>query len=400
MPKVSIIIPNYNQTKFLREAIQSALNQTYKSFEIIVVDDGSSDNCREMVDEFGEQVRYRWQENKGLGGARNTGIRAAQGELIGLLDADDMWKPTFLEKMVYLASQNPDAGVYYCSAQAIDENGHKLPQVFGSPARPPETLYWTLLRSNFIIPSTILMRRSIVINAGLFDRSFRSCEDWDLWLRLLPDCKFVGTSDCLVKYRIHGESLSADSNKMQQAYRAVVEKHFGSEEGDPTKWSDEKKRTYGGVYRYNAITSFQSLSSYQSTAENLRRGLIIDPTLSIDLDLFFNLAIGNQIVRYNATVGHIDIERNAISISSLLTDVFSPPLPENLATLRQQTEGTANFALGLVAYNSGQRKLSRRFFLTALKNRRELFHNKLILSDLLKSFLSQSLFDRIKEYAN
>jgi glycosyltransferase involved in cell wall biosynthesis len=104
-PRVSVVIPNYNHTRFITGAIQSVLNQTYRSFEVIVVDDGSTDNSREVVASFGSQVRYIWQENQGLAGARNTGIRAARGQLIGLLDADDQWLPDFLEKMVALADE-------------------------------------------------------------------------------------------------------------------------------------------------------------------------------------------------------------------------------------------------------------------------------------------------------
>ena len=102
MLKVSVVIPNFNHTRYVSEAIQSVLAQAYRSFEIIVVDDGSTDNCREVVSQFGNQVHYIWQENQGLAGARNTAIRAAEGELIALLDADDKWHPSFLEKMVSL----------------------------------------------------------------------------------------------------------------------------------------------------------------------------------------------------------------------------------------------------------------------------------------------------------
>jgi len=401
MPKVSIIIPNYNQTKFLREAIQSALNQTYKSFEVIVIDDGSTDNCREVVSDFGDKVRYIWQENKGLGGARNTGINAAQGELIGLLDADDLWKPIFLEKMVSLASQNPDAGVFYCSAQAIDEETNELPQIFGGPARPPEIMYWTLLRANFIIPSTVLMRRSIVLAAGLFEQILQSvhgCEDWDLWLRILPEHKFIGTSDCLVRYRIHGSSLSAHPERMQHAYQAVVEKHFGLDDGEWQSWSKEKRRAFGGVYRYFVLTSIQRQDDWQSAAHYLSKALLVDPTLAEDLGLFYDLALGTQPAGYRGSAYQVDINKNATKINSMLENEFYSPLPEELRELKLKTLGTANYALGLAAYNTGSRSLSRRFYFKALSYRHELFQEKQVLGNLLKSFISQPWLERIKGY--
>ncbi len=185
---------------YLGEAVQSVLDQTYRDFEVIVVDDGSSDNCREVAACFGNQIRYIWQANQGLGGARNTGILAADGDLIGLLDADDQWRSTFLETMVSLADQWSDAAIYYCCAQGMDAGGHDVAQDFGGPARKPEEMQDVLLRANFLIPSTVVMRRSTVVQVGLFEQSNRAihgCEDWDLWLRIVPEHRFIGTSDCL-----------------------------------------------------------------------------------------------------------------------------------------------------------------------------------------------------------
>ena len=273
---VSVIIPNYNHTKFIRGAIHSALNQTYPRFEIIIVDDGSTDNSREVVSEFGNRVHYIWQENQGLAGARNTGIRAARGEFIGLLDADDLWQPNFLDVMIALADKHPDAAVYYCCARGMDITGQDLSQIFGGPPIPSASLFHSLLRANFLIPSTIMMRRFVAINAGLFDQALRSCEDWDLWLRLLPDHDFVGTSACLVRYRLHGSSLSTNPSGMQKALRAVVEKHFGPEDELAANWSQEKKRAYGGYYRYCLLSSIQYQSDWPSSARNLYKALLAE----------------------------------------------------------------------------------------------------------------------------
>jgi glycosyltransferase involved in cell wall biosynthesis len=275
--RVSIIIPNYNQAHFIRSSIKSALNQSYSDNEIIIVDDGSTDNSREIINSFGDLVRYIWQENKGLAGARNTGILAAQGDLIGLLDADDELYPTYLEKMVDFANRFADASVYYCRAQAMDIDGNPLPQVFGGPPVPQEEAYQTLLRANFIIPSTILMRRSDIMKAGLFDQNLRSCEDWDLWLRLLPSHKIIGINDVLVMYRIHGSSLSNNPAGMQNATRMVIEKHFGSDDGHPETWAPDKRRAYGGMYRYHAITTIQRQEDWESGVQYLVKGFKADP---------------------------------------------------------------------------------------------------------------------------
>ncbi len=176
MKTVSVVIPNYNNAHYLGRAIQSILHQTFTDYEIIVVDDGSTDNSKDVVGAFGDKVRYIWQENKGLGGARNTGILASNAEFIGLLDADDEWKPTYLERMISLVQRLSDAAVYFCAAQGMDAAGKDLPQIFGRFI-PSDSIYQTLLRANFIIPSTVTLRRVAILEAGLFEEKIGTCMD-------------------------------------------------------------------------------------------------------------------------------------------------------------------------------------------------------------------------------
>lgn len=397
-PRVSIIIPSYNKARYVAEAIQSALVQTYRSFEIIVVDDGSTDHTREVVARFGNQITYIWQENQGLAGARNTGLQASRGELIGLLDADDQWHPGFLETMVSLASACLRAAVYYCRAQGMDVDGLDLPQVLGGPPRQPETMYRAMLRGNFLIPSTILMRRSVAMSAGRFDQTLRSCEDWDLWLRILPKHLFIGTWERLVRYRLHDDSLSSNSTGMKQAAQAVVEKHFGSDDGQWHNWSTEKRRAYGGLYRYQMLTIVQRQRDWKAAATYFRRALQADPTLATDLDLFYDLALGMQPAGYRGTAHGLDLEGNAKCLSNLLRAAVETPLVSQLSNLDRQVFGTAHYALGLVAYNTGQRSFSRHFFLSALYYRPELCRDTLILGNLMKSLFSRPMLEGIKRF--
>ena len=129
--RISVIIPVYNQARYLENAIKSVLIQVFTDYELIVVDDGSTDNCREVVAQFGNRVGYIWQENQGLAAARNTGIEAACGDMIALLDSDDLWLPGFLEKMMQTVSLQPEAVVYCCRARCIDSDGRELPQLLG-----------------------------------------------------------------------------------------------------------------------------------------------------------------------------------------------------------------------------------------------------------------------------
>ena len=399
-PLVSIIIPVYNQANYLGESVTSAINQTYLNKEILIIDDGSTDHSREIAAQFSDQVRYIWQENKGLGGARNSGILAAQGDFIALLDADDQWLPHYLEKMVLLAGQYPDAAVYFCRARGIDAKGIDLPQVYSNPVSQPD-FYKILLRANFLIPSTILANRSIILSAGLFEqtnRAIHGCEDWDLWLRLAPKYKFIGTRDILVRYRLHSNTLSVKADTMQRAVRAVIEKNFGSEDGNPETWSAEKRRAYGGVYRYFLISSVLRQNDWSASSNYFCKGLLADPTLAKDLDLFYELALGSQPSGYRGSSQYLPIAENAGCIVQMLENAYDNFSHDHTRRLRSVSFGTAYYALGLVAYNTGNRMLSRSYFYKALWYRWDLIRSTGILSSFTKSFISPSILDKLRNF--
>ncbi|MDJ0753650.1 MAG: glycosyltransferase [Ardenticatenaceae bacterium] len=394
MINVTVIIPNYNHSHYLEEAIQSVLCQSYPAFEIIVVDDGSTDCCGEVVSRFKKSVRYIWQENRGLAGARNTGIYAAQGEWIGLLDADDCWQPGYLASMVDLIQTHPQAAVFYCQTRCMDECGAELPQVLGGPVISPEAMRSTLIRANFLIPSTILMRRAIVLEAGLFDQQLRSCEDWDLWLRLLPEQRFIGHSAVLGRYRQHGLSLSKNLDGMHRAAQAVVEKHFGLDDGRFQQWPLEKRRAYGGLYQYQLLTHIQRNNDWERAESCLCRALQADPTLATHPGLFYDLALGNQPVGYRGTSQYLNLADNAQKIQVLLDNTFRSGR-SSIQRLRPLAWGTAYFALGMVANHTGQPGLSRSFYWRALRHRPNLWRNRLVIGAFLKPLLSQKRRQKI-----
>jgi glycosyltransferase involved in cell wall biosynthesis len=393
-PLVSVIIPNYNHTRFIPYAIRSVLAQGYPHYEIIVVDDGSTDDSREVVARFGDKVHYIWQENQGLAGARNTGIRAARGELIGLLDADDEWHPNYLEEMVALSGEYPEAAVFYCMAQCMDVNGRGLPQFVGGPAVDPKLLYQVLLRSNFIIPSTVMFRRKAILDSGCFDAGLRSCEDWDLWLRLLSKGTIVGASKSLARYRVHESSLSINVEGMHTATKKVVEKHFGGEEGDPSSWKPEKRRAYGGVYRYQCITFVQRQNNWEACRPLMRKALQTDPSLALDLDFFYELALGAQPVGYRGVAELQGFDANAVQLLKLVHE--SVDALEDRST-RKRALATTCHALGLVSYDLGTRSLFRKYFGRALAYRPELILNAGLVAKYFKSFVSKNRMEYLKK---
>ena len=400
MKTVSVVIPNYNNAHYVQCAIQSVLSQTFTDYEIIVVDDGSTDHSREVVAAFGDKVRYIYQENKGLGGARNTGILVSNAEFIGLLDADDEWQPTFLEKMMTLAQQQSDAVVYYCAAQGMDSAGKELPQVFGRMISSG-SLYQSLLRANFIIPSTVVFQRVAILEAGMFEeknRALHGCEDWDLWLRLSPAHQFAGMAEVLVKYRLHTNTFSANPGHMQEAVKTVIEKNFGIDDGNYENWSPEKKRAFGGVYRYHLLSSVQKQERWDIATEFLRKGLEVDETLAVDLALFYELAFGSQPPGHRESTYCLQLEQNAQLIMRMLANAFDRTRYRLPNALQHRALATANYALGLVAYNTNRRDLSKRFLTRVLSLWPKLFWDQKVLLTVMKSYLPPSLINHIKRY--
>jgi glycosyltransferase involved in cell wall biosynthesis len=397
LPRVSVVIPTYNNARYLKCAIDSVLTQTYSDYEIISVDDGSTDDTRAIVAAFGDQLRYIHQQNKGPAGARNAAILASSAEFIGLLDADDEWRPDYLQRMIALATEHPDARVFYCAARGIDAEGNDLPQLFGCIAKQ-DGLYRSLLRANFIIPSTVLLRRTPIVAAGPFDeqnRTLSGCEDWDLWLRLSRSERFEGTAAPLVRYRLHTNTFSARPRQMQGAAAAVMEKLFGPDDGKPQRWSEEKRRGFGGLYRFHALTSLQRQERWDVAATHVRKALSADPTLSADVALFYELLFGTQEPGYRGSAQHASFDRNATAVINLLAQVFQDASAD-LAALRRRTYATAHLALGLVAYNTNRRRLSRRYLLRALALWPPLLATPGVALTLLKSSLPAFVVRRFK----
>jgi glycosyltransferase involved in cell wall biosynthesis len=376
-PRVSVVIPAYNQADYLAEAIASSLDQTYQDYEIIVVDDGSTDETPAVAQRFGSAVRYIRQENQGLAGARNTGIRHAVGEYIALLDSDDRWSPDFLQTMMSLVDQHPEGTVYYAGWQFIDANGKDLPQAPNRRVVAQAAVYRAMLKSNFLIPSAIVMRRSTIVDAGMFDPAFRRLQDRELWVRLLRQGRlFVGSPECLVHYRVHGSSLSTDPRGGVQAVLALVEKHFGPDDGQWVQWSEEKRSAYSGAYRSCTLTMLIRQHDWKASAQYLLKALEIDPSLAADVDLFYELSLGTQPPGYRGTHHKIDLQANAKQIDRFLVETVSLMKDQFPPSLHRQVQGTAFYALGLVAFHQKQFPLGRDALGKALFFRPDLLRNR------------------------
>jgi glycosyltransferase involved in cell wall biosynthesis len=383
---ISVVIPNYNHAHFLGDAIRSALAQTYTAVEIIVVDDGSTDDSRALVESFGARVRYLWQANRGLSGARNTGIMAAQGEYIALLDADDFWEPNYLATVHALLAVDPTLGAVYTGQQFVNSQGEALSQPSVATVGRDQ-LYDRLLDGEFFAPSAVLVRRSCFTTVGLFDESLRASEDWDMWLRVAHAYPFAGIAQPLLNYRVHGNNMSADPAYMLRYQTMVVSKHFGAPEGDPASWPQDRQRAWAATAYFAAQGYF--LRGDQSTGRAyLRQAFEANPALTENPDLFYELGCVDQPLGQRGDPATLNLVKNSTMLFHALTAIFADPALARRVQVKENTAfAHANAALGMLAYNSGQRGQARTFWLRALRYAPQLAWQHRLLIKVAKSFV-------------
>lgn len=229
MPKVSVIIPTYNCAKYLRDTVESVLSQSFQDFEIIIVDDGSTDNTKETISKLGNDQRiiYISQENKGQACARNTGLKMAKGDYIALLDADDKWLPNRLEEAVAALDNHPDVGLVHAHSLRITEDNKPIETIKRDPRFLSGSLFETIfLRQTHISCPTATFRRECLDTVGLMDEN-RTClgnEDREYWLRVSQRYPVLFIDKVLAHYRVRENSVSKDTSKMFKARLYVVDK--------------------------------------------------------------------------------------------------------------------------------------------------------------------------------
>ena len=229
-PKVSVIIPTYNRSDLLPRAINSVLNQTYQDFELIIVDDGSTDNTEEVIKEFQEQdkrIKYiKHDKNKGGSAARNTGIKAARAEYIAFQDSDDEWLPEKLEKqMKVFESAPPEVGVVYTDMWRISKGEKKY---WYSPKIMPEDgiVYKQALdRVMGIGIPTAIIKRECLNAVGMFDENFPRFIDLELFVRLSKYYYFHHINEPLVNSHDTGKGISNNNQALVKAYQLIFEKY-------------------------------------------------------------------------------------------------------------------------------------------------------------------------------
>lgn len=226
-PLVSVVIPAYRVSEYIADTLTSVMNQTFRDFEVIVVNDCCPDSERlnVVLAPFLARITYiRHETNRGLAGARNTAIRAARGELIALLDGDDVWEPNYLTTQTEILNAHPEACVVYGDARIMGSVYDGDLCQSHSPSAGPVT-FESLLNETVNVAVLNVTRKNALVAAGLFDESLRRCEDFDLWVRIVRSGGgIIYHSKVIAGYRKRSGSLSDDPEKMFESRQRILEK--------------------------------------------------------------------------------------------------------------------------------------------------------------------------------
>jgi len=281
LPLVSVVIPAYNAEAFLEQTLQAVCQQSYGNFEVLVVDDGSSDRTPDLVRAIAQhdpRIRLLQQPNAGVAAARNLGIQAAQGLFIAPIDADDLWYPEAMAKMVaQFQAGSPDLGVVY--AWSIDIDAQE--QVTGGfhAATIDGNVYKTLICHNFLgNASATLIRKTCLDRIGGYDiqlkaQNAQGCEDWDLYLRLAEHAEFAVVPEFLVGYRKLSSSMSGDFGQMARSQRLMLQRIQQQHPQIPRYFY---RLSYSSFYLYLAQQS-DAANNAEATLSWLWQAIKVDP---------------------------------------------------------------------------------------------------------------------------
>lgn len=278
-PFITVIIPVFNRKEFILEAIKSVLVQTYKPYEIFVIDDGSSTDIKTFLQPYAHNIKYFYQSNKGLSGARNTGIRNSNGDYIAFLDDDDLYEPYKLEKQVSLLEQDMAIGFVYSDCYEFNDNNPNnvtLNRAVGRDNDPKDFAKLFFLVPNIRVP-TVLVRRECFDDVGLFDETLPQHEDGDMFLRIALKWKVKFSNYPSARVRHHPKQMSHDRISMNKSILQSTEKII-------LKYPEFKK--YLGLVADKRIVEIK-----RKLIENLIIRKQFKEAENISLDLCFNLKI-------------------------------------------------------------------------------------------------------------
>ena len=308
-PRISVVITTFNQEKYIEAALNSVLVQTYPPFEIIVVDDGSTDETSKRIAPYGKEIRYIRQTNQGVAASRNTGVRTASGELVAFLDGDDIWEPDKLAVQARIHEEKPGSGIIVTDGISFDEAGVRAPSLFrhvesafgGTWSAVTVQCYGELIRRNLISTvSQIVVPATVLRHVGSSDTSFRVCSDYDLYLRIAARYSITFVRKPLMRWRYVASSASGPADLRYLTWSAdsirVLRKQLG--EGPYQHHSEIRKLISRTVFAAaEGAYDYGRAGNRSWAAQYLLRLLRHNPTFPSVVFFFVGLSVPHPLAR-------------------------------------------------------------------------------------------------------
>jgi GT2 family glycosyltransferase len=393
---VTVVVPVYNGATFIAATIDSALAQTYRDREIVVVDDGSTDDTPAVLDRFRGQITVIRQSNRGLSGARNRGLAAASGPYVTLLDADDLWDPTFLDQVVerLAAAGEHIAGV--CAGwEKIDADGHPIPGT-------RRVLHGSLGLREFLLGClfpmhAVLLRHSSVLAIGGFDESLRAAEDWDFWLRLTAAGGTLGTLErCLCSYRVHPGGWSRNPERLREGAVRALEKLYATP-ALPADVHAVRASALATVFLGASVPLF-ALGRAQEGARELRDAARARPQLLLEDETYYAIICAEQPEQDKMTARDLDLSRGEARLLAALDYCFQGGAPSLDRRFQRRARGQAYRALAQLAYRQRRMDAVRRYAGQAVRADWSLSLDWPTVAPWLKSFAGAALVERLSRW--
>lgn len=367
LPAVSIIMPVYNGEQFISLGINSVLEQTYANWELIIVDDGSTDGSAKIINQYQDpRIHYFYQDNAGPVTARNHGLQYAQGEYVIFLDCDDWWSRNALEVLTGTALKHPGAIIHGDWVYAASRVRAGVVNSSSIPTRDP--LHTLILRNPFCIHA-VLTPVKLLREIGGFTRQMPTLEDWELWRSLaMQGCNFAHVSELVAYYYWHGGSRSKDALKRKRERLGTLER-FWKRKDIPSDARHLKNKSFATAYIDFCVAELScddEAGAWQEFDEALRH----DPASAISVDTYYRIAFSDQAASEHSRahmVGVLDEERAGKHIASLISHIQDMPDSMLSKKMRNQAIFAACQAMGLANYHIRNHESARRWLRKAMR---------------------------------
>lgn len=392
VPRVSVIIPTYNAGRLVCQAIDSVLNQTFSDYEIIVVDDGSTDDTIDRLTTYGDSIYYIYQENRGRSAARNRGIHQARGQYIAFLDADDCWLPDKLNKQITLIESHRELGLVYSWAQAIygdEKRSRILGQDFDQTGVFDAFEGLTLGKSIPIL--TVIVKREYLQQAGGFDEEITVVEDWALWLRVALQCKFGFVPKVLAFYRLSGKCLPEEwaQYNVQETRISAIRKAFAlaPETSTICLSPDLESRALSRAFFQGSLTDY-AVGDISSAKDRFAKAIDHDPKFFFEArDEWLESLVSFAMLLYDTGASQSTAEEFMIRVFEQL-----PNAAFSLRHVRHKAMGTLKAGYAFWAQQNRQPLVARQLMRRACR-----YYPLLLLNLGIVSICIQGTFlDRIR----